>query len=421
MEGMYMIDEQHLLDTSTVKRDFTKINHHSQAQLDNADSLIEFIFGGNHNYIQISEAYLNIEITVRKADDADFADAEEIRLVNNALCYLFSEASLKTGSGKNIELIREVGRITTMYKMLVKQQPDLLTYFAKDTGDGAVADNVDLKSRIINNIANAANKGKLFAQLPLKDIFGFCDTFKKITYGLEFHLTLKRKESDDAIFSTINANPGIDITINKLELMVPSYIPSPETQANFLKVISNKQPIQLVYQERVTDRRVVNTGLEYQMDIGSSANINAPMYLIYAHQTANRSTSQRPLNPAIFDNMNVQETSVNIDTTRYPDVPYTTDMALNKYTDHYKNIELFYKEYIGEQILSPYISYHDWKTLYPIFITDLRFQNEYISPKKIQLNIKYRADPANARLYTLLIRNRIIEIQSDGRTMIDII
>ena len=276
-----------------------------------------------------------------------------------------------------------------------------------------------MKLRLLNNIAAAASKGKLFAQLPLKDIFGFCDTFKKITYGLEFHLTLKRNGSDDAIFSTINANPDIDITINKIELMIPSYIPNPETQFNYFQLLS--KPIQLVYQERVTDRRVVNTGAEYQMDIGSSANINAPMYLIYAHQTADRSTAGRPRNPAIFNNMKVQETSVNIDTTRYPDVPYSTEMALNKYTEHYKNIELFYKEYIGEQILSPYIAYDEWKTLYPIFITDLRFQNEYISPKKIQLNIKYRADTANARLYTLLIRNRIIEIQSDGRTMIDII
>ena len=138
---MYMIDEQHMLDTSTVKRDFNKINHQSQAQLDNPDSLIEFIFGGNSNFIQISGAYLNIELTVRRTDDANFANGDAVRLVNNALCFLFSEASLKTGSGKNIELIREVGRISTMYKMLVAQKADLLTYFSKDEGEGLLVDN----------------------------------------------------------------------------------------------------------------------------------------------------------------------------------------------------------------------------------------------------------------------------------------
>ena len=119
--------------------------------------------------------------------------------------------------------------------------------------------------------------------------------------------------------------------------------------------------------------------------------------------------------------MDVEETSVNIDTTRYPDVPYVTEMDANKYTEHYKNIELYYKEFIGEQVLSPYISYDEWKTLYPIFVNDLRFQNDYISAKKIQLNIKYRADTGNAVLFTVLLRNRVVDVQSNGRSMIDIV
>ena len=42
--------------------------------------------------------------------------------------------------------------------------------------------------------------------------------------------------------------------------------------------------------------------------------------------------------------------------------------------EHYKDLKLFFKEYISEQLLSPFISYPDLKTKYPIEIIDLRHQ-----------------------------------------------
>ena len=49
--------------------------------------------------------------------------------------------------------------------------------------------------------------------------------------------------------------------------------------------------------------------------------------------------------------------------------------------------------------MSPFISYLDMKTKYPIEIIDLRHQSDHITPKKIQLFLEYGADPANARFF----------------------
>ena len=54
----------------------------------------------------------------------------------------------------------------------------------------------------------------------------------------------------------------------------------------------------------------------------------------------------------------------------------------NDYTEQYKVLKLFFKEYIGEQLMSPFISYPDMKTKYPIEIIDLRHQADHITPKK---------------------------------------
>ena len=67
-----------------------------------------------------------------------------------------------------------------------------------------------------------------------------------------------------------------------------------------------------------------------------------------------------------------------------------------------KNIKIYkiiFKEYIGEQLISPFISYPDMKTKYPIEIIDLSHQLDHMTPKKIQLFQEYSADPQNAKFF----------------------
>ena len=92
----------------------------------------------------------------------------------------------------------------------------------------------------------------------------------------------------------------------------------------------------------------------------------------------------------------------------------------NDYLDQYRDIKLFYKECLGEELMNPFIKYSDVKDKYPIQVIDLRFQIDHINPKKIQLFEEYRADSANARLFMLLIRHREIEMVSDGNKITEI-
>ena len=53
----------------------------------------------------------------------------------------------------------------------------------------------------------------------------------------------------------------------------------------------------------------------------------------------------------------------------------------NNYLDQYRDLKLFYNEYIGEQLLSPIITNDKIKDYYPIQIIDLRSQVDHISSK----------------------------------------
>ena len=282
-----------------------------------------------------------------------------------------------------------------LLRVLTSKDGDLLSQF-DNINEGNTNDNFDstsLKKMLIVNHEADANRGNIKGQLALEHIFGFCKTFK------------------------VTKNLG-QCYNNSLYLYVPIIIPSTETQLMFNESIQNNYRI--FFDEWYTERRIVTDQI-YQVDIGSAQSVNSPKYLICAHQTTARAdTINKRTNLSVFDHLDVRKYFIEIDGIRYPRDGVLTNYTLNDYIDQYKDIKLFYKEYVGEELLNPFVSYPDMKDKYPIQVIDLRFQTDHITPKKIQLFEEYRANPGNAKLFIILIRRREIEMISDGNKLIEV-
>ena len=224
LEDFQLIDNEPI-DNSIVKRDYTKVYHNQGANLNDSNQNVEFIIGENNNYHQISNAYLEFDIAVRNTA-GNFTNASAIRLVNNTFAYCFKEASINTTGGMDIEVIKYVGPVSTIMRLLTSKDGDLSSYIDKN-GEAVIDDNKPLKRILINNHAVEVNKGKIKGQLALEHIFRFCKTFKKITKNLGFHLIFKMTDLQDTILTTIVDD--INVTINSLYLFVPQLIPSTST------------------------------------------------------------------------------------------------------------------------------------------------------------------------------------------------
>ena len=73
-------------------------------------------------------------------------------------------------------------------------------------------------------------------------------------------------------------------------------------------------------------------------------------------------------------------------------------LIVHNYLDQSTVLRLFYKDYTGEPLLNPTITYDKRKDYYPFEIIDLRFQIDRISPKKLRLFDEYNDNPANTFL-----------------------
>ena len=424
LEDFQLLDNEPI-DNSIIKRDFTKIYHRQGDQLNQSDQNIDLIFGENNNYHQIGNAYLEFNITVQKNDTKNFHDDDSVRLVNNAFAYCFKEARLSTSIGGDIEINKFCGQVSTIMRAISNKDGDLLSQFDNINENDIpvlnrltdlpvqIRDTPHQKMLISNH--NDANKGKIKGSLYLEDIFGFCKTFKKVTKNLGFDLQFKTNDLQDIIYTSMTDD--IDVTINKLYLYVPNLIPSVETQLIFNEATQNNYEIS--YDEWFTERRIISDTIT-QLDIGSSQNVQSPIYLIGAHQTKDRIDAPiSTQNVAIFDNLDLRKYYIEIDGHRYPRDSSLMNYEQNDYIEQYKDLKLFFKEYIGEQLMSQFIPYPDMKTKNPIEIIDLRHQADHITPKKIQLFLEYGADPENARFFLILIRRREIELISDGNKLIE--
>ena len=128
-------------------------------------------------------------------------------------------------------------------------------------------------------------------------------------------------------------------------MFIPFLITTTETQLMFNESIQNYYRI--FFDEWYTERRIV-TDQKFQVDIGSAQSVSSPKYLICAHQTHDRSAlPNKRNNISIFDNI-VRKYFLEIDGQRYPRDSVLTNYPENDYIDQYRDLKMFYMDYIGE-------------------------------------------------------------------------
>ena len=369
-EDFQLIDTEEN-DDSIIKRGFIKIYHQSGANVDAENSQIKFYFGENHNFNQVGNGYLEFDIRIRLDKDNNIVDGNVIRLVKNAFAYTIHDARISTTAGAEREQNKYVGLISTIMRLVTEKYSDLSTFFDIIDESEDEINNTSLK-KVLIIIHTDANKGVIRSHRLLEYIFDYARSFKKITKGLGLELDIRTSNrKQEILYTTLGDNDG-NVTINSINLFVPQIIPSPATQVYVDEAIS--KTFSLSFESWTTDRKPVDTAREFQIDISSASNKNSPLYLIAANQKTQRPDLANPannlsndrFNNASFDHIEVRKYYSEIDAVRYQKNPVMVNYEENDYLEQYKDLKLFYKEYIGEHLLYPIISYNKMKTYYPV-------------------------------------------------------
>ena len=386
-----------------------------------------------------SESYLIITGQLLQANGTPYVFANPVSLANNGIMFLFKRIRYEL-SGQEIENIMNVGQATTMLGLL--KYPDdfskskgLNHLWYKDTKNTAILDpananfNAGFKIRhdyIFGSTDGvAANVGKFSFRIPLKHIFGFCENYDKIVYGLKHTLTLTRDNDNTAIFKAIvNDAGGNDtlfgrVNLDKIIWFMPHVTPADEDKMKLYKIIERKEKIPVGYRMIQCDNASIPPGnissFSWRLAVKSSPEV--PRFIIIGFQQ--NGINNQTTNPSTFAHLNISNMYVMLNSTRYPATDYDINFGIQQFSRVYGDVAEFRSKFynMDELISNPNINPSDYKGLYSLFLFDVSKQSEKLkySTTDIQVKIFFRGDvPNNVQVYGVIISDRLINFQSDG-------
>ena len=377
-----------------------------------------------------SESYLIVEGRLLKLDNNSYGNNDLITLTNNGIMHLFKRIRYDL-SGQEIENIINVGQATTMLGLLkypddFSESKGLNQLWYKDTTVNADDNNIGFKFRRYYIVRNSNPRGSFSFRIPLKYIFGFCEDYDKVVYGLKHTLTLTRNDDNNAIFKTDANNgaaPPVDnivdgkVVLSKISWFMPHVTPADKDKMELYKIIERKEKIPVGYRMIQCDSSSIPQATDFSWRLSVKSSPEVPRFIIVGFQTDKIGNQKQ--NPSIFDNVNVSNIYVMLNSMRYPTTDYNISFLGQKYSRVYGDAAEFRSKFFNmdELISSPNINPSEYRTLYPLFLFDVSKQSEKLkySTTDIQIKMHFSANPpANTQAYAVIISDRLINFQSDG-------
>ena len=386
-----------------------------------------------------SESYLIIKGRLLKADGTAYAHNNRVTLANNGIMHLFKRIRYEL-SGQDIENITNLGQATTMLGLL--KYPDdfskskgLNQLWYKDTKNTTVLDpananfNAGFKIRhdyIFGKADGNVNPiGSFSFRIPLKHIFGFCEDYDKVVYGLKHTLTLTRDNDNTAIYKFFDDDGGGNdrlglgqVKLSGITWFMPHVIPADEDKMKLYKIIERKEKIPVGYRMIQCDSAIVphnSTDFSWRLAVKSSPEV--PRFIIIGFQQ--NGYNHQTTNPSIFTGANVSNMYVMLNSTRYPAADYNINFLENQFSRVYGDVVNFRSKFFNmdELISNPNINPSDYKDLYTLFLFDVSKQSEKLKYSTTDIQVKMffiTPIPVGVQVYGVIISDRLINFQSDG-------
>ena len=384
-----------------------------------------------------SESYLIIKGQLLKADGTAYNRANRVTLANNGIMYLFKRIRYEL-SGQEIENIMNVGQATTMLGLL--KYPDdfskskgLNQLWYKDTNNTTLLEgnniNAGFKIRhdyIFGKVDNdVLPVGSFSFRIPLKHIFGFCEDYDKVVYGLKHTLTLTRDNNNTAIHKWKDDDgAGNDrlalgqVMLTDITWFMPHVIPADEDKMKLYKIIERKEKIPVGYRMIQCDSALIpHNSRDFSWRLAVKSSPEVPRFIIIGFQL--NGINDQLTNPSIFNGVDVKNIYVMLNSTRYPAADYNINFGAQQFSRVYADVTNFRSKFFNmdELISNPNINPSDYKDLYRLFLFDVSKQSEKLkySTTDIQVKMDFRgATPIGVQVYGVIISDRLINFQSDG-------
>lgn len=417
---------------STVPEDESKekINyseHHPQnGTLLNPPGNYQIIIENQDAYFLPSKSYLRVEGKLTKENGRELINNEDLStLVNNAVMFLFQRIEYQIND-KIIEYVNEPGYATLMKGLLSYPYQYAITggncgwsldEFEDYTLEDTVENNVGFRNRYsVHNVNNDRNINFI---IPLKHIFGFCEDYRKVVYGVRHSLHFIKKGDKNALVKYQGSNPKF--VLNSLVWVMPKVLPSLRANIYLKELMFKKEKFDVDYRVKVMQSKNVDEDkLDFTWNLGASPQFRKPRFIIIGFQTGAYENYE---NAAVFDHCNVRSVHATLNSERYPNINILNDFSNGKYAENFYLAREFRQTYynLGEENNEFMISSLGYKNLYPLFVIDTTKQSEQLKSSITDITIyaEFSAPvEPETKCFCLILADEHFKLSSEGNKMV---
>ena len=399
-----------LVDNSTVEKEFVEYRTDNTTL---SDTMSNFSINTKDldSWMLPSDAYL--QVTCRLTDGAGnaFAAGTKIAMVNNAIS-LFSRCQYLV-DGQLVEEVNHAGVGTSIKGLLefsddYKRSTGSAMGWYPDTSTAGADDATNLG--FASRMSIVSDNGTMQFMVPLRHIFGFCDT-KRCVRGVKHTIKLQ-KASDANILHRDNAvaDGKISFADGKISLWMPVMKPSLKVQAQLESQIrsGSAQRLHWVANNVYRSSQFAQANSTPVWRITSS--VSQPRHVFVACQLASRDNTQTSTN-AVFDNLGLTNVHLRVNNKQYPLEELTCDYDdnVNDYTRAFLSLTQYSNKY-GNSDTGNGVSWPDFKTKYAIYHFDLRHvDTSLINSVSGTTDLEVRARLSaggNYQMYALVLSER---------------
>lgn len=354
-------------------------------------------------YVLPSESTLYLEgnLIVRKRDSKD--PAPSVQFTNNALLYLFQDIRYEL-NGVEIDKIKNAGVTTTMKSLISMNESE--SKIANSWGWN------------IDGIKNT-NGGNFSASIPLCNIMGFAEDFKKVVINSRHELILLRSNTN---LNAVKLNTGEiveNVQINKIIWRVPHIKISDKEKINFLKLLERDRSLQLVFRNwDLYEYPALPKTTKHTWAIKTSSQIEKPRYIIIGLQTNRKNNASSDMSH--FDHCHIRSVRVYLNSTYFPYENLNVNFANNNIVLLYEQYVKFQQSYYGRRP-EPILSEKQFKDLAPLFVIDCSRQADNLKTGSVvDVRVEFESDadiPDQTAAYCLILNDCIIEYKPLSNTV----
>lgn len=344
-----------------------------------------------------STLYLEGVVKVTKRDSQEKVSSlvSSIQLTNNPWLFLFQDIRYEL-NGVEIDKVKNAGITTTMksYLSMNESESKMSKAWCWD----------------IDGTKNT-HGGNFSVSIPLSNILGFAEDYKKVIMNCKHELILLRSNTNHNALK-LNTNEVLeDIEIQKIIWRVPHVKVSDREKINLLKVLEKDRPIQFAFRNwDLYEYPMLPKTTKHTWSIKTSSQIEKPRYVVIGLQTNRKNKGDSDMSR--FDHCNLRNVRVYLNSTYFPYESLNVNFINNKYALLYEQYARFQQSYYGRRT-EPLLSSKYFEEIAPLFVIDCSRQNDNLkSGGVVSVVVELESNteiPDQTSAYCLILNDCIIE------------